>query len=111
MNLVPLFVLAFVLGPALFLLLWRGAVSSRQMAAVSLVLALTSPFLPVLSDAIWVALVSFLMIWLGWVLVTASASKAMVEFHSERAKAVRALGAVTTTLPWFGYATADLFLR
>ena len=112
---VILFAMAFVLGPALFLALLRlevppGAlmVVASFLVVLSFVLRsearLTLEFDPV------VVLSSVVLIWLAWVSLMVLVAQALFAAVASRParRAVRAICAMGTTVPWFGFATARM---
>lgn len=110
-----LFTMAFVLGPALFLGLvyfdgrgWPLALLASVLAVVSF--ALRNEAMVVLGVDRSSLFASILLIWLSWVLVLVLVVRAAHRtWRSRLARRVaRVLGAIGTTLPWFGFTTAQL---
>ncbi|MBY5933787.1 hypothetical protein KUV51_12320 [Tateyamaria omphalii] len=115
---VILFIMAFVIGPGLFFLLDRVAGRHWPLAFVASLFVLASfllrsdAYLTFPFDATRVFL-SVTFIWLGWVLVMVLAARALREaFPTARGqRLVRAAGAMGTTVPWFGFAAAQMMAR
>ncbi len=110
-----LFTIAFVLGPALFLALigfdgraWPVALLASVLAVVSF--ALRNEVMVVLAVDRTSILASILAIWLAWILVLVLVVRAAHRTWPTRKarKIARALGAMGTTVPWFGFATAQM---
>ena len=115
MIVILLFVMAFILGPALFLVLaqfdgraWPLALIASSMAAVSL--ALRNEVGVILGTAPRTLFASLMLIWLAWVLVLVLVVRAARRTWPGRGprRIARAFGAMGTTLPWFGFATAQM---
>ncbi len=116
MMLILLFVMAFVLGPALFLALeqfdgraWPLALVASALAAVSF--ALRNEVAVILGATPGTLFVSLLLIWIAWVLVLVLVVRAARRTWPERRRVARALGAMGTTVPWFGFAAAQMMAR
>ncbi|APX12878.1 hypothetical protein [Tateyamaria omphalii] len=115
---VILFVMAFVVGPGLFFLLDRVAERHWPLAFVASLLVLASfvlrsdAYLTFPVDATRVFL-SVTLIWLGWVVVMVLAARALRQAVStpRARRLVRAAGAMGTTVPWFGFAAAQMMAR
>ena len=58
-------------------------------------------------------LASLVMMWIAWILVLVLVIRAVRQsFPSRRARRwSRALGAMPTTIPWFGFATAQMMVE
>ncbi len=110
-----LFTMAFVLGPAVFLALARydrpnwplaliasacvvASFALRSEAGLSLTLQPVPVFL------------SLMLVWLAWILVMVLVVRALrATYSSPKAQRIaRALCAMGTTVPWFGFATARM---
>lgn len=110
-----LFLLAFVAGPALYFWLLRHNRQVWPLALVAVLLAVMSfgvrhgTALPFGSDAARSG-ESVLLLWLAWVLVVVLVVQVLGRaFASPVARnRSRTLGAVGTTLPWFGFAAAQM---
>ena len=113
-----LFTLAFVIGPALFLALDRRPARHGLVALAASVLVVVSFALRtdagvrLTSDPL-ATLLSVLFIWIAWVLLMVLVAQALrTRFPSRRAgRVVRAVGAMGTTVPWFGFAAAQMMAR
>ncbi|WP_299607601.1 hypothetical protein [uncultured Tateyamaria sp.] len=113
-----LFLMAFIAGPALFFALDRMVSRHWPLALSAFILVLASFVLR--SDARLVlsfeetgAVLSVIFIWLAWVLVMALVSRALKQgFPSVRAgRLIRIACAMGTTVPWFGFAAAQMMAR
>ncbi|MEL6617843.1 MAG: hypothetical protein AAFY39_13295 [Pseudomonadota bacterium] len=116
--LILLFVMAFVLGPALFLALeqfdgraWPLALIASSMAAVSF--ALRNEVSVMLGAAPGTLFASLMLIWLAWVLVLVLVVRAARRTWPGRTprRVARSIGAMGTTVPWFGFAAAQMMAR
>ena len=113
-----LFTMAFVIGPAIFLVLARydGRLWPLALSASFLVLGslmLRTDINLTLSAAPVPILASLVMMWIAWILVLVLVIRAVRQsFPSRRARRwSRALGAMPTTIPWFGFATAQMMVE
>lgn len=113
-----LFIMAFVIGPALFFVLDRVAGKHWPLALVAAVLVLASFVLRSEADLTFPTdttrtFLSVMFIWLAWVLVIVLAARALRHaLPSLRARRiVRMAGAMGTTVPWFGFAAAQMIAR
>ncbi len=116
--LILLFIMAFVIGPALFFALDRVVGKHWPLALVASVLVLASFVLRseaslAFSADVTRTFLSVLFIWLAWVLVMVLAARAVRQaLPSLRARRfVRVAGAMGTTVPWFGFAAAQMIAR
>lgn len=108
-----LFTMAFVIGPALFLVLVHFDRQRWPLALVASVLVVAS-FLARheagLTPAPLPVFLSVLFIWLAWivllVLVTHAIRTACPTRNAQRW--TRAIGAMGTTIPWFGFTAARM---
>lgn len=109
------FAMAFVLGPAVFFLLaqfdgrgWPLALAASLLAIGSFVLQQEAALSVTADHAVLLGSVAF--IWLAWVLMVVLTVRAMrLHLPGDIARRwSRSLGAVATTIPWFGFATAQL---
>ena len=113
-----LFTMAFVIGPALFFVLERVAGRHWPLAFAASVLVMISFLmrseanLALEFDATR-TFVSVLSIWIAWVLVMVLVAGALRRaFPSHRARRmIRIAGALGTTVPWFGFAAAQMMAR
>ncbi|MEM8653527.1 MAG: hypothetical protein AAGF36_02185 [Pseudomonadota bacterium] len=116
MMIVILFILAFVVGPALFFALDRAAGRPWPLALGVTVLVLAS-FVVRDAGAVEVTpargLASIALIWLAWVLVMVLGARAAGRFLDtpRDRRLARVIGAVGTTLPWFGFAASQWMAR
>lgn len=113
--LLALFFLAFVVGPALFFKLlrhngqmWPLALAAVLLAGLGFLLRKGSA-LPLGSDMARAG-ESILLLWLAWVLLMVLVVRAVRRIYTTPAarRWSRALGAMGTTLPWFGLAAAKM---
>ena len=118
MLLLVLFFMAFVLGPALFLALVRLDPGRGPLALVASLLVVarfvlrSEAGLTLAFDPVPVFL-SVAAIWIAWVLVlvlVAHAVRAADPTPGVR-RWSRAVGAMGTTVPWFGFAAAQMMVR
>ena len=110
-----LFTAAFVIGPALFLALerldgrrWPLALTASVLVVFSFMLR-SDAGLSLSVDLTPLAL-SLLLIWLAWILVLVLVARALrATVPTPRARRWgRAICAVGTTVPWFGFVTARM---
>lgn len=113
-----LFTMAFVIGPALFFALDRVSGRHWPLALVASVLVMGSFILRSEANLTFDfdatrTFLSVTFIWLAWVLVMVLTARALkLAFPSVRARRwIRALGAMGTTVPWFGFAAAQMMVR
>lgn len=118
MMIVVLFTMAFVLGPALFLMLLRLDGQRWPLALVASVLVVLSfrahsEASLTLTLAPLPVFLSILFIWLAWIIVLVMVTQAMRRTYPTRraGRWARAFGAMGTTVPWFGFATAQMIAR
>ena len=112
---VILFTMAFVLGPALFLWLVRGdgrlrplAVAALIMVGLSFVLRKdTSLTAPIQTGPLFL---SVFLIWMAWILVLVLVARAVRKRHPGPVarRWSQSLGAMGTTVPWFGFAAVNM---
>lgn len=115
---VAAFLLCFVFGPGLFWLLARRKASRARFAAIwglsvlliGVALMLRHWVMPAYPDAALAGLGVLLSLWLAWILVLALAVLAIRArpFSFRLHRTAFALGAVGTTLPWFGLYAAQM---
>ncbi|WP_299294725.1 hypothetical protein [uncultured Tateyamaria sp.] len=110
-----LFTMAFVIGPALFLALVRTDGRRWPLALIASVLVVLSfVFRSEASLTLGVdptpVFLSVLLIWLAWVLVMVIVARAMYAAQPTPTmrRWSRAICAMGTTVPWFGFATAQM---
>lgn len=112
---VVLYTMAFVLGPALFLLLarrggrrWPLALIASLLVVLSLTFRSEARLTPTLDPV--PLFLSVVLIWLAWIVVLAVVMRAVQAASPSRAvhRASRAILAMGTTVPWFGFATARM---
>ena len=110
-----LFTMAFVLGPALFLVLlqydgrrWPLALLASVLVVMSFIFR-SEASLTLGADRAPVFL-SVLLLWLAWVLVMVVVARALQAANPTLTKRrwSRAICAMGTTVPWFGFATAQM---
>jgi len=113
-----LFTMAFVLGPAMFFALervegqhWPLALAASLLVVASFVLR-GEAGLTLSLDVVPVFL-SVTFIWLAWILVMVLLARAVRQsWPTPRARRLaRAAGAMGTTVPWFGFAAAQMMAR
>ncbi|WP_299366823.1 hypothetical protein [uncultured Tateyamaria sp.] len=110
-----LFTMAFVIGPALFLVLvafdgrrWPLALVASVLVVLSL--ALRNEASLSLGVAPAPVFLSILLIWLAWILVMVLVARALYAAQPTPTmrRWSRAICAMGTTVPWFGFATAQM---
>jgi len=113
-----LFAMAFVLGPALFLVMSRRDGRRWPLALVASVMVILSfalrneASLSVFPDLVQV-FASVALIWVAWVLVLVIVAQALRATYPTSAmrRWSRVIGAMGTTVPWFGFAAAQMMVR
>jgi hypothetical protein len=110
-----LYTMAFVIGPALFLLLsrqggrlWPPALVASFMVVLSL--ALRNEAGMTLTVDPGPLFFSVFLIWLAWIVVLVMVARALRRTYPglRARRLVRAFGAMGTTVPWFGFAAAQM---
>jgi len=113
--LLVLFTMAFVLGPAIFLVLvrydtrrWPLALAASVLVVLGFLMRSLARLAPTV-DLMQVFL-SISAIWLAWILVLVLVARAIRQALPTPAASrwSRAICAMGTTIPWFGFATAQL---
>lgn len=118
MKLVLTFFAVFVVGPILFWRLARPAPSRHRIAALMAcaILLMVAAFaighwlVPMLTPSAYPGLAVIVASWLSWIVVLAYCALALqyrLKSHTAR-KTIFALGAMATTLPWFGLYAAQI---
>lgn len=111
-----LILLSLAAGPSIFWALTRKPSSPRYVmvlwltSALLAVVALSLPFL--LGDSMAVALAVLLLLWMGWIMVVTLCYLAVMTQLTGRlsTRIAFTLGAVATTLPWFGLTAAEVMM-
>lgn len=111
MSTLWLYLVVFVGGPGLFLLCWYRSADPRGLAAGALVSSLGGPALQFLGSGWGTSIAAVGLVWLGWVLVMAAGALSIARSQAQYATLSRIVGAIGTTIPWFGYALAAQFLE
>ena len=107
MTLVQLFVLCFVAGPAVYLAFWRWLPVPRFLGAIAALCAGLSVAVNALLPAgAWVSVFSLGVLWVGWICALAAGAQLLAQGLGKPVLG-RLAGIVGTTLPWFGFATAQ----
>ncbi|MEO9682398.1 MAG: hypothetical protein ABJF86_06745 [Tateyamaria sp.] len=113
-----LFTMAFVIGPLLFLVLVQFDGRRWPLAlAASIMVLLSFMFRTEASPSFGVdrapAFLSVVLIWLAWIVVLVMVARAVrLAYPSAKArKWSRAIGAMGTTVPWFGFAAAQMMVK
>ncbi len=113
-----LFVVVFGFGPWVFLRLMRltpSSALSARLVAFMVMAAAASMWLRFLAPVpwganIWATGVGMVLIWAAWIAVLALAAQALRQ--ADQGPAMRrwtaVIGAMGTTVPWFGLASARL---
>ncbi len=113
-----IYLVSFVVGPAIFWVLARQRPSRGYftlLCVIALALMVAANVVPKLAaiegdTSAYPALTKVLLLWLGWIVVVALCALALRERLPE-GTAHRwsfALGAMATTLPWFGLYAAQI---
>ncbi len=121
MTYLATFLLCFVVGPGIFWLVARRKASRARFAVVwtlsilmiGAALILRQLVMPAFPDTPIAGLGVLLSLWLAWILVlamTVLAIRARPFSHTLHRTAF-ALGAVGTTLPWFGLYAAEMVTK
>ena len=118
MKLLITFLIVFVVGPVIFWVMTRGRASRLHIAslmglAILLMLVAFSLghwLVPMMESSIYPGLGSLLASWLAWIAMLAYCALAVLRrWKSPRARKITlAIGAMATTLPWFGLYTAQM---
>ncbi len=111
-----LILLSLAAGPSIFWALTRRESSPRYVmllwlaSAALAAVGLSLPFL--LGDSMAVAVAVVLLLWLGWIMVVTLCFLAASAYLTGRisTRIAFSLGAVATTLPWFGLTAAELMI-
>jgi hypothetical protein len=117
MMIFVLFVMAFVLGPALFLILVRIDGQWWPLMLISVLMVAFSFYLRkqanlTVGPAMMSQFLSVMLIWLAWILVLVLVVGAVRRAFPSPAmnKWSRVIGAMGTTVPWFGFVTAQMMM-
>lgn len=112
------FLIVFVLGPWTFVRLTKPAPSPRAMrallgivlAALLLALGLRFALTSQWSESVWLPVAIAAALWVAWIGVIALVVQALRRADSRPAmrRWSSAIGAISTTVPWFGIVLADL---
>ena len=114
--LAAIFVVCFIAGPLIFRALVTGDADLKSMkilGALTVVFALAGLFVRFMlpndwGQNLWITVAGIVLIWLAWIGVLAFAAMALRR-RDPSAKMRRwttILGALGTTVPWFGLASA-----
>ncbi|ASM74183.1 MULTISPECIES: hypothetical protein [Roseobacteraceae] len=110
-----LFAVVFALGPWVFLQLMRLAPSPVVLVGLIVMAAATSLWLRFLAPVpwganVWVTWIGIALIWTAWIAMLALAMLAMRQVDPGRTmrRWTGVIGAMGTTVPWFGLAFARL---
>jgi hypothetical protein len=117
-TLILLFIVVFVVGPLIFRALTNRAPSRAQMLLLAIfsfvcaaaALAIRYGLARPLDADMLMAGLSVLLIWLGWIGVLAFGTQALRRAYrgTSMRRWTAVLGAIGTTIPWFGLAWASL---
>ncbi len=118
MKLALTFFMVFVIGPILFWQLARPAPSRHRIAGlmalaiVMMIVAFAAGtwLVPALAPSPYPGLLTIVASWLSWIVVMAYGAMALkyrITSNPAR-KGIMAIGAMATTLPWFGLYAAQL---
>ena len=121
MKLIVTFFIAFVVGPIIFWRLARPAPSRHRIAALLgcavllmvVAFAIATWLAPMLAPSPYPGLTVIAASWLSWIVVLAYCALALqfrIESRPAR-KIIFAIGAMSTTLPWFGLYAAQLMVE
>ena len=116
MKLWLLFIAVFIGGPLTFRWLTRSPPSPRTARGLALLALISASIAMILrygfagrwGDDLAITVAGLFFIWLGWISVIAFAVQAIRHANpgTKMRRATGILGAVATTLPWFGLALA-----
>ncbi len=112
MKFILIFLISFVVGPALFWILAREQPHRRffvfmWLSAIALIVTAVAAarwLVPAWAASPYPGLVVILALWLAWIVVLALCVQAVqLRARSDTiSKGAFAVGAMSTTLPWFG---------
>ncbi|MEO3416512.1 hypothetical protein AAFO92_17815 [Roseovarius sp. CAU 1744] len=118
MKLIVTFFVVFVLGPVLFWRLARPAPSRHRIAALMacaillmiVAFGIATWMAPMYEPSPYPGLAVIVASWLSWIVVLAYCALALRYRIKSRPlqKVIFAIGAMATTLPWFGLYTAQM---
>ena len=118
MTFVVAFLITFVAGPAAFWVLARQKPTRGyfvllwliSVALVGVAFALRYTLLPSMPDSPYAGLSVTMALWFGWIIVLALGVLAVRtrDIPTRYKRYAFALGAVATTLPWFGLYAAQM---
>ena len=105
------FVIAFIAGPAAFFVLARQsrgrvAVWSLGLMAAGLTISALVLFERAAGQGAQIAALA--MLWLAWIAAVTMVVQALRRRLPHMARVLNALGAMATTLPWFGFYFATM---
>lgn len=113
-----LFALFFAGGPILYRVMIEGEATARRIRALGLLMvvaiwsALALRYLvpPGTFEAFHLTIAIILIIWLAWVAGLAMGTLALrrIDPSARMRRWTRIIGTLSTTVPWFGLAAADL---
>lgn len=115
MMVLVLFTMAFVLGPAIFLVLlqydtgrWPLALAAAVLMVLGFLMRSQTRIVPTVD--LMQMFLSVSAIWLAWILVLVLVARALRLILPTPAAGrwSRAICAMGTTIPWFGFATAQM---
>ena len=121
MKIVVTFLVVFVVGPLIFWRLARPAPSRHRIAGLmaSAILLMVAAFaigtwlVPMMAPSPYPGLAVIVASWLSWIVVlayTVLALRYRVKSQPAR-KVIFSIGAMATTLPWFGLYAAQMLVE
>ena len=100
------FLIAFVAGPAAFFVLARqprGRVALWTLSLMAAGLTVAALVVSRRADGTEAKIAGLVMLWLAWIAAVALCVQAARRRFAVYARVINALGAMATTLPWFGF--------
>lgn len=105
------FLIAFVAGPAVFFVLARrsrGRVALWSLGGMAAGLTLAASILMGRAAGQTAQIATLVMLWLAWIAAVTLLVQALRTRLPSLARVIYALGAMATTLPWFGFYLARM---
>lgn len=116
-TLVIIFAIVFVGGPLAYLWLLRPRPSKKQFVGLGCIVAGSTGMSFILrylsgywGQDVWVTLASIGLIWIAWVAILAFVAQTFRQQNPRPAmrRWTTVIGALATTIPWFGLASARM---
>jgi drug/metabolite transporter (DMT)-like permease len=116
-TLVIIFATVFVVGPLTYLWLLRPRPSKKQFVGLGCIAAgstgmsfVLQYFTGVWGQDVWVTLAGIALIWIAWIAILAFVAQTFRQQDPRPAmrRWTMVIGALATTIPWFGLASARM---